>query len=232
MPASSMATMFSVVPYLASPVTWWGQIFRRKQTRHSRSRIAWFSMTSAGVTRAARMMRALPAIDDVVVVVAEADGAPVPHRRGIRIGGADAEVAGAPVAAVGGAVRVEPPLLQQPPRWIARSEHALGGSIGSRTMPEGRSSSSCAVRVVCGTIVREQIGHVGLGFVVEAGDERRDAGVGLDLGRVEVELPAPDQPASWHRSTTFSKKRWKTSMPSRCRMRVRLEWSGRSSSRA
>ena len=60
MPASSMATMFSVVPYLASPVTWWGQIFRRKQTRHSRSRMAWLSMTSAGVTSAARMMRCLP----------------------------------------------------------------------------------------------------------------------------------------------------------------------------
>ena len=49
--------MFSVVPYLASPVTWWGQIFRRKQTRHNRSRIAWLSMTSAGVTSAARTMR-------------------------------------------------------------------------------------------------------------------------------------------------------------------------------
>ena len=60
MPASSMATTFSVVPYFASPVTWWGRIFLRKQTRHSRSRIAWLSMTSAGVTRAARMMRALP----------------------------------------------------------------------------------------------------------------------------------------------------------------------------
>jgi hypothetical protein len=33
---------------------------RRKQTRHSRSRMGTFSITSAGVTRAARMMRRFP----------------------------------------------------------------------------------------------------------------------------------------------------------------------------
>jgi hypothetical protein len=41
-----------------------------------------------------------------VVVVAQANRTPVPHRGGIRVGGADAEVAGAPVAAVGRAIRV------------------------------------------------------------------------------------------------------------------------------
>jgi hypothetical protein len=39
MPASSIATTVSVVPSLASPVTWRGQILRRKQTRHRRSRM-------------------------------------------------------------------------------------------------------------------------------------------------------------------------------------------------
>ena len=43
-------------------------------------------------------------------------------------------------------------------------------------------------------LVREQIGHVRRGLVVEARDEGRDAGVGFDLGGVEVELPAPDEP--------------------------------------
>jgi hypothetical protein len=52
--------MFSVVPYVVSPVTWCGRTLRRKQTRQSRSRSGTFSITSAGVTSAARMTRALP----------------------------------------------------------------------------------------------------------------------------------------------------------------------------
>jgi hypothetical protein len=43
-----------------SPVTWSGRSLRRKQTRQSRSRSGTFSMTSAGVTRAAKMMRCFP----------------------------------------------------------------------------------------------------------------------------------------------------------------------------
>ena len=44
-----------------------------------------------------------------------------------------------------------------------------------------------------GGIVGEEVGDVGLGVVVEARDEGVEVGVGLDLGGVEVELPAPDQ---------------------------------------
>ena len=51
-----------------------------------------------------------------------------------------------------------------------------------------------ALRCIVVGLVREQVGHVRLGFVVEAGDEGRDAGIGLDLRRVEVELPPPDEP--------------------------------------
>ncbi len=40
----------------------------------------------------------------------------------------------------------------------------------------------------------EQVGDVGLCLEVEARDERIDVGVGPDLGRVEEELAAPDQP--------------------------------------
>ena len=56
-------------------------------------------------------------------------------------------------------------------------------------------SRQVGVGLRCGVVglVREQVGHVGRGFVVEAGDEGRDAGVGLDLRGIEVELPAPDQ---------------------------------------
>ena len=41
---------------------------------------------------------ALPAADDVVVVVAEPDGAPIPHGRSVRIGRADADVTGASIS--------------------------------------------------------------------------------------------------------------------------------------
>ena len=48
--------------------------------------------------------------------------------------------------------------------------------------------------LVWGRVSSEQTGDVGFGFVIESQDERRDAGVGLDLRRIEVELSAPDQP--------------------------------------
>jgi hypothetical protein len=60
MPASSPPTMFSLVPSVVAPVTWSGRSWRRKQTRQSRSRSGTFSMTSAGVTSAATMMRCFP----------------------------------------------------------------------------------------------------------------------------------------------------------------------------
>jgi hypothetical protein len=55
-----MAAMFSVVPYLVSPVTCRGRSFQRKRARQSRSSAGWFSCTSAGVTKAIKMIRALP----------------------------------------------------------------------------------------------------------------------------------------------------------------------------
>ena len=42
-------------------------------------------------------------------------------------------------------------------------------------------------------LVLKQIGHVDGGVVIEAGDEGRDASVGLDLRRIEVEFSAPDE---------------------------------------
>jgi len=59
-PAGSNATMLSAVPYVVSPVTWRGRRCQRKQVCQIRARIGMFSITSDGVTRAARMMRALP----------------------------------------------------------------------------------------------------------------------------------------------------------------------------
>ena len=190
MPASSMATMFSMVPYLASPVTWCGQIFRRKQTRHSRSPHRLVLHDVGRGDEGGEDDAPLAAIHDVVVVVAEANRAPVPHRGGIGIGGADPKVAGASVAAVGGTVRIEPPLLQQPPWRIALSRHALG--IDWQLHDSWRQ---VGVGFQCSVVglVREQISDVRRGVVVEAGDEGRDAGVGFDLRGVEVELPAPDE---------------------------------------
>src|SRR5438067_276928 len=50
MPAASSATMFSVVPYLASAIARLGWSCQRKRTRCSKSSIARLSVTSAGVT--------------------------------------------------------------------------------------------------------------------------------------------------------------------------------------
>src|SRR5215212_8804557 len=102
MPSCSMAAMFGIVPYLVSPVIWRGRKFQRKRAHQSRSRAGWFSCTSAGATKAARMIRARPPcptpVNDIVVLIAQV-GAPISprHRRGVRIGGADAEVGRPPV---------------------------------------------------------------------------------------------------------------------------------------
>ena len=63
----------------------------------------------------------LAAVDDIVVVVAQAGPSPGAHRRGVGIGRTDPKIGRAPVAADRRPVRVQAPLLQQPPRRIARS---------------------------------------------------------------------------------------------------------------
>ena len=68
---ASIATMFSTVPYLVSPVTCRGRSFQRKRVRQRRSRAGWLSCTSAGVTKAVKDDPRLAPIDDVVVVVAQ-----------------------------------------------------------------------------------------------------------------------------------------------------------------
>src|SRR5215212_4668314 len=60
MPARSTAAMFSVVPVSLKQVTCRGAIFQRKLVRQSRSSMGWFSVTSKGVTRAPRVILALP----------------------------------------------------------------------------------------------------------------------------------------------------------------------------
>jgi hypothetical protein len=57
----------------------------------------------------------LTAIYDVVVVVAQAGLACGPHRRGIGIGRAHPEVAGTPIPALGGALRVKTTRLEEVP---------------------------------------------------------------------------------------------------------------------
>src|SRR3954451_12849603 len=46
----------ATVPYLLPPVTWRGHSFQRNRVHQSRSRAGWFSCTSAGATKAARMI--------------------------------------------------------------------------------------------------------------------------------------------------------------------------------
>src|SRR5215217_4904076 len=94
-----------------------------------------------------------------------------------------------------GALWVESALLQQPPRWIVASGHLLGVSL-CRQPHDALWQIIARIRwihCVCCGFVREEVGYVGLRFVIEAGDKRRDAGVGLDLRGVEIQLAAPDE---------------------------------------
>ncbi len=111
-------------------------------------------------------------------------------------GRADPEVGRAPVAAGRRPRRVQPPLPQQPPGRIAGGKGAVGGRVRQprdprRSVARGRRSLGGGG---LGDLVREQIGDMGLRLVIEARDERIEGGVRLDLGGVDEELFAPDQP--------------------------------------
>ena len=129
---------------------------------------------------------------DVVVVVAEARATPCPHGGGVRVGRAHPPVRGAAVAPAGRPVRGQPPLLQElsgalrrEPRRREAEQRLRRRRVGIRRRP--------VRRVRRPRVVREEVRDVGVGLGLEARTERGDGGVGLDLGRVEEELPAPDQ---------------------------------------
>ena len=123
---------------------------------------------------------------------------PGAHRGGIGIGGADAPVARALVAPTAGRCGSS----------RRSSSSRQGGSIhcdaarlavariGSRAMPVGQIVSGAvgiSRRLVCWSIVGKELGHVSCGVVIEARHEGIEVGVGGDLRRIEVELPAPDR---------------------------------------
>ena len=98
------------------------------------------------------------------------------------------------IVAIRRPVGIQAPLLEQPPgpldrrRWpisvrLRRQQHDRSGQIG-------RSRRA----VVRWRPIGEEVADVRLGLVIEARDERIEVGVGLDLGAIEVELAAPDQP--------------------------------------
>jgi len=60
MPAISRPAIFGAVPYLASAVTVVGLRFHFEQTQDTMSNIGVLSMMEAGITRALKMIRALP----------------------------------------------------------------------------------------------------------------------------------------------------------------------------
>jgi hypothetical protein len=86
-----------------------------------------------------------------------AQGRPVlgAHRRGIGAGRAHPEVARAYVTAGRLTLRIQSPLLQEPPGPIAPRRYTRG--VGSRR--------------IRGELVRKQVGHVSRGVVIEAGDQ-------------------------------------------------------------
>jgi hypothetical protein len=90
---------------------------------------------------------------------------------------------------VRGASWVKPPLFKQTLRWITDWGHAL--SVDRQRHDAERQFASGLRRSIVG-IALKQISHVRRGVVIEAGDEGRDASVGLDLRRIEVEFSAPD----------------------------------------
>ena len=93
MPASSSALMFSMVPYLVSPVTWRGRSFQRKRVRKMRST---HGLVIHHFRRGHQHLENDPgfaAIDDIVGMIAQMRASSFQaHRRGIGISGADFEV--------------------------------------------------------------------------------------------------------------------------------------------
>ena len=125
---------------------------------------------------------------------------PARHRRGIGIGRADAEVGRASV----GTARYVPVGTTGAARsshggGAARSANSARASVRQRNRQPRRASSppsplvlaSASHRLVV-SVCGEEVGEVRLDG--EAGAERIQGGVGLDLGRVKVQLLAPDQP--------------------------------------
>ena len=191
----SMATTFSTVPYLVSPVTWRGCSFQRNRACQSRSRAGWLSCTSAGVTKRGEDDPRLAAVDDVMVVVPQTR-TPGPRRQrgGVGVGGAGAEVGRPAVGPAGFA-----------PVGLAGSADPVvaggrgNGQVGPRRLRQvdrkrgrrRRVVSASFVATATGVAIGEQAGQVGLdGEARLEGVERR---IGLDLGGVKVELLAPDQ---------------------------------------
>ena len=91
MPCWARPTIFSTVPYLVSPTAILGCNCQHKRTQQARSSIGVLSIIEAGVTKAARMIRALPPSTNVVGVIAQLGTITLKatHGAGIGIGGTD-----------------------------------------------------------------------------------------------------------------------------------------------
>ena len=215
--------MFSIVPYLVSPVTWRGRSFQRKRARHSRSSAGWFSCTSAGVTKAGEDDPRLAAVDDVVVLVAQV-GAPIPqrHRRGVGIGRADAEIGRAPVGRRSSRRgRDDRPARSSRGAAAARSASSALGRLRQRDRQRRwcrrpRASASRSPRSAPSSASSpaggEEVRQVRLDGEARAGGSR-----GRHWPRPwwrRCTAPAPQtKPAARHCSTIASKKRRKMSRP-------------------
>ena len=125
------------------------------------------------------------------------------HRGGIRIGQADLAVGEALVAGRERTIR----------RKLAVLKH----------IPSSRLS-----RLI---LLPDELDQVLVHHLLESRHQGIQVGVAGHLGRIGEHLLAPMRPATSQRSTTYSKNRRKTASPRRCRMRVKLEWSGNGSSR-
>ena len=154
----------------------------------------------------------LPAVDDVMVVVAQIQPATaVAHERGVRIGDAGAEVGHAPV--------VSPHYGSIGPTGLADPVVAMSRSLGQRGLRFSGEVDGQRRRAIPSLLAI--LGHLRRGeertqvrLDGEARGHRIERGVGLDLGGVEVQLLAPDQPGlAWQCSTMRSKKRRKMSSP-------------------
>ena len=147
----------------------------------------------------------LPAVDGVVVVVAQGWRAAIRHGRRIGVGGADAQVGQALIALDRRAVGIEPSLLEELPglgslgrqlglvlRTRARSAGAVAPSPPRELVLAGRPSHQSSARRRRVTSSNSSA-EVLPGLPVEPGHQAIQVGIGPHLGRVEEQLLAPDQ---------------------------------------
>ena len=130
-----------------------------------------------------------------------------------------------------GAIGIHAALLQEVPRWRSVRIRALG-IAGQRGMQKGRRILPRSGGCFRGsTIAREEVNQMVVNDLFQARHNRVKGGIGSNFGRINDQFFAPDQVCILTEVNHVLEEPAEDIESRRCRMRLRLEWSGSGSSR-